>query len=634
MYLSHDAIIYSLVKLQGLHPFFGITYPACKKNGLPVGKEIEFPVNQYEAEYLDLYFKPIENSQKYFRVFRPSEKDKFWLNSDYPSSGSQATRTQMFKDAFIHSTKSSWGWQKGYVKALKSHLKGKRIPAYALAIWIYRDIDFKSGETLMSITDRFLADFTISAEEVKQLFDVGPQQLAFNLFSKTQFHWDAIADELRISIPSDVPLEKGAALTSLELKGMETANDITIDFSSRLNLITGDNGLGKSFILECAWWALTQTWTGYPVFPRNSVNSNPLIRFKMSTIHDREKIFVAHYDWKAQQWKLPEGKRIFPGLVIYARVDGAFAIYDPARLEGNKDLSPTIILSREKIWDGLRDEVFGKVRSIFNGLITDWVHWQSSKSEAFSILTRVLEKLSPADRSQGDLGLLAPGEIVRIPGESRPIPTIKHPYGEVPILFASAAVKRIVALAYLIVWTWEEHKTAASLAREDPQSTMVVIADEIEAHLHPQWQRKILPAIATISDALSSKLNIRFIITTHSPLVMASVEPIFIPDTDSVFHLNLRQTKGKEPEVTLESPQFEKRGSADSWLISDIFELKQPRSLTAEHIIEEAKRLQEAEKPSKSEIKRLSEALESVLPPHDTFWIRWNFFAERHGVKM
>lgn len=33
-----------------------------------------------------------------------------------------------------------------------------------------------------------------------------------------------------------------------------------MELGTRLNLITGDNGLGKSFLLDVAWWALTRKW--------------------------------------------------------------------------------------------------------------------------------------------------------------------------------------------------------------------------------------------------------------------------------------------------------------------------------------------------------------------------------------
>lgn len=35
---------------------------------------------------------------------------------------------------------------------------------------------------------------------------------------------------------------------------------MNLEFVQRLNLITGDNGLGKSFLLDIAWWAMPRNW--------------------------------------------------------------------------------------------------------------------------------------------------------------------------------------------------------------------------------------------------------------------------------------------------------------------------------------------------------------------------------------
>jgi hypothetical protein len=32
------------------------------------------------------------------------------------------------------------------------------------------------------------------------------------------------------------------------------------------------------------------------------------------------------------------------------------------------------------------------------------------------------------------------------------------PYGPVPVTQAAAGMRRVLALAYLLVWTWEEHE--------------------------------------------------------------------------------------------------------------------------------------------------------------------------------
>lgn len=70
---------------------------------------------------------------------------------------------------------------------------------------------------------------------------------------------------------------------------------------------------------------------------------------------------------------------------------------------------------------------------------------------------------------------------------------------------------------------------AADLARrmaqgnphmDDPlQSEAIVLIDEIELHLHPEWQQRIL------TDLMRTFPNAQFIVTTHSPQVLTTIEP-------------------------------------------------------------------------------------------------------------
>ena len=55
---------------------------------------------------------------------------------------------------------------------------------------------------------------------------------------------------------------------------------------------------------------------------------------------------------------------------------------------------------------------------------------------------------------------------------------------------------------------------------DDPlQGQGVVLIDEIELHLHPKWQREIIPALTRTFP------NCQFIVTTHSPQVLSQVKP-------------------------------------------------------------------------------------------------------------
>ena len=50
------------------------------------------------------------------------------------------------------------------------------------------------------------------------------------------------------------------------------------------------------------------------------------------------------------------------------------------------------------------------------------------------------------------------------------------------------------------------------------EGTGIVLIDEIELHLHPKWQREVIPAL------LATFPGIQFIVTTHSPQVLSQVD--------------------------------------------------------------------------------------------------------------
>ena len=149
----------------------------------------------------------------------------------------------------------------------------------------------------------------------------------------------------------------------------------------------------------------------------------------------------------------------------------------------------------------------------------------------------------------------------------------------------------------------------------------------MEAHLHPRWQRAVLPALMSLQEMLSSELEAQYIVATHSPLVMASSEEVFDPATDSLFHLDLEGGK-----VMLKEIDFIKFGDVSSWLTSPVFELRHARSSEAEAAIEAAKALQSSATASPDDVRNVSERLVRYLASDDKFWPRWIFFAEEHGV--
>ena len=73
-------------------------------------------------------------------------------------------------------------------------------------------------------------------------------------------------------------------------------------------------------------------------------------------------------------------------------------------------------------------------------------------------------------------------------------------------------------------------------------------------------------------EGLGSGVKPQVLMTTHSPMVLASLEPHFNLSKDKVFLFELL-----EKEVSLREVPWVKRGDAVSWLTSPIFGLEQAR---------------------------------------------------------
>lgn len=428
-------------------------------------------------------------------------------------------------------------------------------------------------------------------------------------------------------------------LKHLMLRHVGPAPKLEATFAPRLNLITGDNGLGKSFLLDIAWWALTRRWprdlnreltSGDMARTENVAEAS--IEFSV-TGQSKDVSYRSTFSAPDQAWTGKSGRPLNPGLVLYAMADGSFAAWDPARnywrKKGNLDVQdrvPGYVFSPREVWDGLSDPERGL---LCNGLVADWASWQKEKGEAFTHLCAVLEKLSPTEGER-----LEPGSFKRISlDDPRDIPTLKMPYGqEVPVLYASSGVKRVIALAYLLVWSWQEHVKASALLGQETTPQLVFLIDEVESHLHPRWQRSVISALMEVVTALAPQANVQLIVATHSPLVMASVEPSFKPETDAWFDLDLVSTGEKTPpEVQFQKRDFVRLGEVSRWLTSDAFDLGSARSLEAEQVLKEAALVLSEENIDVQRAKALDAQLRGLLGDTDPFWIRWRYVGEKQG---
>ncbi len=88
------------------------------------------------------------------------------------------------------------------------------------------------------------------------------------------------------------------------------------------------------------------------------------------------------------------------------------------------------------------------------------------------------------------------------------------------------------------------------------EKNLILLLDEIEVHLHPAWQRKVLPVVQKLFK------NSQIFVSTHSPFVVNSVDDAW------VYKLELENGKAKVAEVIKSED-----GYSYSHVLSEIFDI-------------------------------------------------------------
>lgn len=245
-------------------------------------------------------------------------------------------------------------------------------------------------------------------------------------------------------------------IQSLRCEGVGPAKEFgPIEFSPRLNIFTGDNGLGKSFILELLWLIISNTWTHKKPLSARRDSCQGFIHTKYSIENGQITEDIISVPSYGLDTKRRDNIHFKNTIGIYINPDGGASVWDgfkhdPYRSTSSYYSSEAFNFTQEDIFLGIID---GKSGKLCNGLINDWVLWQKSNDPAFNALKEALAILSPPDINKLNIG-----EPVRLGYESTNYPSLASPDGiDIPIIHASSGARRIASLAYLIIWAWYEH---------------------------------------------------------------------------------------------------------------------------------------------------------------------------------
>ncbi|MEZ4884141.1 MAG: ATP-binding protein [Chitinophagales bacterium] len=175
---------------------------------------------------------------------------------------------------------------------------------------------------------------------------------------------------------------------------------------------------------------------------------------------------------------------------------------------------------------------------------------------------------------------------------------VKTPYGWVAMKNLSLGYQSFIAWVVDLAARLFERYPDSENPLEEP---CIVLVDEIDLHLHPKWQRKVIDFLTQIFK------NAQFIVTAHSPLIVQSAENANIVllkrEGDSVKIYN-----NKDEDVI-------KGWRVDQILTSDLFGLESARPPKYDSYLKRKKEILEKDELSekdKEELEEIAKHLEEM----------------------
>src|SRR5207249_2872157 len=122
------------------------------------GATAEIVFARAAADLLDEYYKPSSEYEGYYSPFQSSNVKSRWLVQGYNHRALQRITTDTFGDVTIHPKGTSeWGWRTDYIDGLKEHLGDARIPAFDLAVWLFREVSWPQNVKPKNLVEKLFS---------------------------------------------------------------------------------------------------------------------------------------------------------------------------------------------------------------------------------------------------------------------------------------------------------------------------------------------------------------------------------------------------------------------------------------------------------------------------------------------
>jgi predicted ATP-binding protein involved in virulence len=341
-------------------------------------------------------------------------------------------------------------------------------------------------------------------------------------------------------------------IDKLRIKNFKKFSEYTLDFCPAFTLLVGDNGMGKTTILDALAIAAGVWLVDYPDKTLASSGRNILsheIRaetiettdsFRLIDCKPVEIIATGVIGTEPVHWKrkIPAkgsrtsdadskeaiqiidrlferdrmGEKYWLPIIAYY---GAGRAWFPAKSRERK----TELAKPSRRWDAFYDCLSERIRI---GDLQNWFH-----KEAIAALNRhgqmrmaykvvkfaILRCIPEASNLWFDPDRLE--IMLLIDGQALPFNSLSAGQKMMVALIADIAIKMVTQnFAFLAEESELDYQTLPQVLQKTPG---LVLIDELDVHLHPKWQRRV------VNDLKATFPAIQFVCTSHSPFIIQSI---------------------------------------------------------------------------------------------------------------
>lgn len=287
-------------------------------------------------------------------------------------------------------------------------------------------------------------------------------------------------------------------VANIAIDGVGGIDSLSLAFDPRVNIICGPNGIGKTTIIESI---------------AHLFSSGPTGILKRSANHEKSHVAATVFADGAERsitidFKefLPSQKASINGLhdialhLLSLKINRTFD-YRPLEAVG-RDTEKSAHTSYTEARDGV------SLKDVKNWFVNRYLY---SKHD-----TLTDNQIENFELARSSFSALNSGfTFSRVDPSTNEI-LVHSPTGEIYYEYLSSGFKSCLSIIFGIIKEVEYRFSSSKIAAKNFDG--VVLIDEIELHLHPEWQTVILSVL------VERFPNAQFICTTHSPHVIQAAE--------------------------------------------------------------------------------------------------------------